>query len=106
MSYMNKFTEATGEKFRATTHLNTDENGIEEWRAVVDRGELESYEKNIGRLKELIRPLFRSDKCYQFFMKDDEIINFKWFKPVFKDKKKKIRKDKNASRPTRQPRTK
>ncbi len=99
MNYAKKFTELTGEKFRATAHLTTNKNGVEEWRAVVDLGELESYEKNIGRLKELIRPLVRSNKCYQFFIKDGKIIGTKWFTPIFRDKKKKFKKDKNESRP-------
>lgn len=98
MNNYEKFVKATGDKIRATSLIKILKDGTEEWRAVVDTGEFEVYEKNINGLIELIRPLRKSNKCYKIYLKDGEIINITSFKPVFKEFKKKNKKDNYAPR--------
>ncbi len=82
MSYYKQIVEKTGTRIRATAHINTDKEGVEEWRAVVDTGELPPITKKAFRNKngrvvaeELIRRLKPSYQYYRVLIKDSSIIS-------------------------------
>ena len=77
-----KFSELTGEKFRAITFINTNE-GIEEWRAVVDSGEYPAESINFKGLKKVNRKIKKSKFCYQFFIKGDQILKYELFEIIY-----------------------